>query len=537
MALYALPRTALAESDADGTNGSNIVANAVITVTDLDGGTVVMYDDADGTGGATSKLTNSKGQKDVYLPSGEYIVSINSINPQRVTVGNPKEITTTGLINSNRKWQTGDIIETTGFTTAGDGGGGKWLATATTGLTANQTPADRGAAELVDGSGRLWVFVGNALFIDQIGGVLDGSTDNIDVINAAVAWSTSTRLNVYVGYGVVAMSGECLVNGGYLSMIGMGQDASTIKLMSGVNNNALQVTGGGYLKISNLTIDQNRDNNTAGHGIRSGGCNALIIDRVTILNAVNYGIGIQAGTSRNVRITNSKIINTGRDGIDVKDYNLNNDCIFIDNLQIENISLDDADDVGIDIRGEVNVNNVSIKASSSCRGVRLRDGGSQGRAGFGNFSNITFDGTDAGTDTTAAMHIESSSGNWNVNNVTVKNASLVMILQSGAASGGTISNVAATGIFGNDCMTISGSDILMQNISVTNTNTSSRVFDVEPTSARIRLSNVNLTDNSGNPISARIQAGASNIEISGGFVTGGTIDNSGTDSVIDVTYL
>lgn len=186
MALYALPRTALAESDADGTNGSNIVANAVITVTDLDGGTVVMYDDADGTGGATSKLTNSKGQKDIYLPSGEYIISINGVNPQRVVVGNPKEMTTTGLINSNRRWQTGDIIETTGFTTAGDGGGASWRKTGNTG-TASQLPAQLLDGLIRDARGDEWELVfSESIKLESLGGAGDNSSDNTLPFVAAI---------------------------------------------------------------------------------------------------------------------------------------------------------------------------------------------------------------------------------------------------------------------------------------------------------------------------------------------------------------
>lgn len=70
------------------------------------------------------------------------------------------QLTTLSLINEPYNYEEGVVITTTGFSVAGDAGGAQWEATSTTGLQPSQTPADRGAAELVDGSGMLWVLVG-----------------------------------------------------------------------------------------------------------------------------------------------------------------------------------------------------------------------------------------------------------------------------------------------------------------------------------------------------------------------------------------
>ncbi len=155
MALVPYTITALAESDAVGTDGKNIVAGAVCSMYSQPSDTVVtLYDDAAGSNGSTSKVTGANGQVVVYVDPGSYRVSVNAVDSYTL-VGAEKQ-TTLELINSTRTYQTGDTITTSGFTTAGDGGGAQWLATATTGQTPSQTPADRVSAELVDGSGRLW---------------------------------------------------------------------------------------------------------------------------------------------------------------------------------------------------------------------------------------------------------------------------------------------------------------------------------------------------------------------------------------------
>lgn len=329
MALYALPRTALAESDADGTNGSNIVANAVITVTDLDGGTVVIYDDAEGSGGATSKLTNSKGQNDIYLPAGEYIVSINGINPQRVTVGNPKEITTTGLINSNRKWQAGDTIETTGFTTAGDGGGGKWLATATTGLTANQTPADRGAAELTDGSGRLWTLVSvlGMYPVDALGAQVD---TNIGSILTAAASSGVAMLTPGKRYYAenLDLSGAEL----YCS------SQSTLAIVPNSTQRNIIKSSSGTLSLTGIKF--NASGGSVGNFcvlISGGGVKAKDCEFTGAKNVAGYGDGVAiSDSSLESSFKGCQFDNNGANGIAVQESPKISiiDCQAFDNVEV-----------------------------------------------------------------------------------------------------------------------------------------------------------------------------------------------------------
>ena len=164
----------------------NTIAGAVVSLFDTEGNTVTLFDDESGANGSTAKQTDSEGVVVVYVTQGEYDEQVNGGIQRRVLVGN-KEITTEQLIERIRKARDGDVITTTGFYTAGDAGGAQWKATSTTGLTPSQTPADRGAAELVDGSGRLWaISLSGYITPDMLGAVGDGVTDDTNVLQAAV---------------------------------------------------------------------------------------------------------------------------------------------------------------------------------------------------------------------------------------------------------------------------------------------------------------------------------------------------------------
>ncbi len=79
MALVPYTITALAESDAQGTDGKNIVAGAVCSMYSQPSDTVVtLYDDAAGSNGSTSKVTGANGQVVVYVEQGRYRVNVNA---------------------------------------------------------------------------------------------------------------------------------------------------------------------------------------------------------------------------------------------------------------------------------------------------------------------------------------------------------------------------------------------------------------------------------------------------------------------------
>lgn len=102
MALVPYSITALAESDADGTNGKNIVAGATVQFFDAEtGGTAqTLYDDAASSNPSTTKTTGADGQVVVFIDQGLYWVSLNAGSRTAVTIDNPSSVVA-GLVGQN----------------------------------------------------------------------------------------------------------------------------------------------------------------------------------------------------------------------------------------------------------------------------------------------------------------------------------------------------------------------------------------------------------------------------------------------------
>jgi hypothetical protein len=99
MALVPYTVTALAESDAEGTSGKNIVAGAVVIF--YDGGVPqTLYDNAAGLNPDTAKATDSTGQVTIYIEQGVYDVEVNGGTQRGVSVsGNDSLLGTASLSN------------------------------------------------------------------------------------------------------------------------------------------------------------------------------------------------------------------------------------------------------------------------------------------------------------------------------------------------------------------------------------------------------------------------------------------------------
>lgn len=112
MALVPHKITALAESDADGTDGKNIVAGAVVSLYDTDGSAVTLFDDESGSNGSTAKQTDAKGQVVVYVTSGEYDEEVNGSIKRRVTIGgnSPVEVADFAALETLRPVKTGQAF-------------------------------------------------------------------------------------------------------------------------------------------------------------------------------------------------------------------------------------------------------------------------------------------------------------------------------------------------------------------------------------------------------------------------------------------
>lgn len=94
MALVPYSITALAESDADGTSGKNIVAGAVVQFYNAaSGGTAqTLYDNAASANPSTSKTTDSQGQVTIYIEQGAYWITINGGTRRAVTITDPSTV-------------------------------------------------------------------------------------------------------------------------------------------------------------------------------------------------------------------------------------------------------------------------------------------------------------------------------------------------------------------------------------------------------------------------------------------------------------
>ena len=418
----------------------------------------------------------------------------------------------------------GRTAKVAGFYSEGDGGAGTWLSTGNA-IAINQLPADTGKASLSDVNGSEWVFVGNALFTEQVGGKLDDSTDNSLITAVLLNWVTTTGKNVYIGIGTYRTNSISLASLD-LKFIGLDEIKSIVKLNNGQDNHLVALTGTGQFVAKNITLDQNRANQAAGHGIRSGGCDRLTLDHVTVQNCNGYGIGLQAGTSKRLNWNDITIHTVGRDGIDVKDYDNANETLFLTNYKCSNHGLDLTQQVALDIRGPAKVVNVSANIQGENYGVRFRHETVQGRAGFGSMKgvDITGDGVNAGS---IALDAASDSADWQVIGLTVRNMGLV-IRQSTDGVGGIVTGVTARDIFGTDCFSFAGSDLIINGISASNTAASSRIMDFEPTADNIQINDFLLKNNAGGPTSIRVQSGCQDIALNNGVTKGGGIEDNGT---------
>ena len=89
------------------------------------------------------------------------------------------------------------MLETSGFTTSGDGGSGSWKQNGVTGQTVSQTPEQLGDGLLNDASGNQWSIVAESTDIIDKLGLSEGGLiaainayDNVDLNGNILAFTT-----------------------------------------------------------------------------------------------------------------------------------------------------------------------------------------------------------------------------------------------------------------------------------------------------------------------------------------------------------
>ncbi len=120
--------------------------------------------------------------------------------------------TTQELINSSLTYSVDTVLETSGFATAGDGGGAKWLQNGVTSQTPSQTPSQLGNALLNDANGNQWrlITLGATsvaeVCLSALGATIDGVTDDYLIWVAAINFADG------IGGAKIGFTGTTLVS-------------------------------------------------------------------------------------------------------------------------------------------------------------------------------------------------------------------------------------------------------------------------------------------------------------------------------------
>lgn len=330
MILVPYTLTALSRQDiVDTPTDRNIVTGAVVTATDINGAAVIMYDDAAGANGSTSKQTDINGQLTVFVESGEYTFSVNG-RAIRATVRGRFDVQSIDSIATLRTVAgqfDGQQASLSSYYASGNTGGGVfvWDAASTAADDGGVTIAVTGVA-----TGR-WVrqlegFVTPEMF----GAVGDGVTNDTTAVQATLNYASGKAecvvCNIYAVDGFVVPNNvrirAAMVGAGFTgSGIVNGRNSSAQKqFFEGVSfygSLELQIGGSSsssfaseiYVKdvfistsgafgvqmffsensgISNLTIEM--AGNIQGHGVKLGNIRNSSFEDIYVSGDVSIGV-------------------------------------------------------------------------------------------------------------------------------------------------------------------------------------------------------------------------------------------------------
>ena len=232
---------------------------------------------------------------------------------------------------------------------------------------------------------------------NKFGAKFDGTTDDTSAINAAIIFMNGMgggTVDLDPGTAIVSAPGidHCIRILSNVTLQGAGKNITFLKLADHQDDMVVDVFGATNVGLRDLTIDGNRANQTAGvHGFRSGGVDGLLIQNVMIKETNSYGMGLEEGTQKNVRIIDVDILNTSDDGIDFKNPNNDNDLIIIDRVNITNPGLGAfTGQTGIDVRGPARLSNIHVRGVKAQNvGIRFRNTGIAGAGIGGHKSSLT----------------------------------------------------------------------------------------------------------------------------------------------------
>jgi len=478
-------------------------------------------------------------------------------------------VTTSDLVNSVVKYPESDVIETCGFTTAGDGGGAKWVQNGVTGQTPSQTPAQLADGLLNDASGNQWAYVLNKKITpESLGAVGDGVTDDTLPIQASIDFANR------IGGGRIIFTGHYLVV--KLNPVQGGANPQDYAIHFYGDNITLEFIGGSKIihdlslpryipirwgplpiingqtvysnsHIKNIEIDGNYTINPSDSpdenmllwisGLRDSSCSGYFH------NSKHYGVGMQNGGRINFKLYDVLVEDVLHDGIDIKNNGSNDYGCVLDNITVRRFGR--ATDIstpfaGVDVMGEVKLSNIKVEdfgdIGTAAAGVRFKQGEANEDRGIGghNSKMVNFD-------------IKALSGSYAADGVNVVARSVKLV--NGDVKGATSAGVRARqelckavnvecvgceiGFQSSDSTYLTNGD-KMQLVNCTTQNSINIGYRAETTACSYTSCN-SYNDNTG----FDLRSGAIDTKWLGGEISGSTVNkvtNTGTNTlVVDCT--
>lgn len=299
------------------------------------------------TGGNFATLADlqaSKVRVDTKVSLNGIDYTINSVNfgdglAVNSLFANPVIGTTTSLINSTLPANTGDVRETNGFTTSGDGGGAKWKFTGVTGQTPSQTPAQLADGLLNDANGGQWSLIGDLYKTTCFGAIGDGASDDTESLQAFFNLLKRTGQKGVAGAYTFNITNSLIIFDGTK---GVFFDGKGCVFNRGANftSGALRIHNTNNSNFSNFTIEYNYNLYTSGTvALSVMNCSDSTFKKITTKNAGTVGqwyiSGVNEITMENTHVEECKDYNSQISSIQMQGakYSGFNKCSAFNNNQ------------------------------------------------------------------------------------------------------------------------------------------------------------------------------------------------------------
>ena len=298
----------------------------------------------------------------------------------------------------------GTYVRTLGYTSIDDGGGALYV------ITNSNDIADGGSVIDLD-SGLQAHLIADTVTPEMFGAKCNGTNDDSIALKKAISYATTSKKVLHLlektytitshsqYYFNVHITGDCTV-------IGAGKDKSIIAVKSDIGGLAhvLNLDHAGNVTLSGFTVDGGIDISDPAYedgvfcaGIRLDDTDYVTIRDIAVRNTSGYGISLAQGSTQRLIIEDVVVENTGRDGIDTKNFDDSNGVFTFNNVIVRNVGLHidggvGTDQCGIDIRCYgANLSNIRCEDMGGVTaGIRARiTTVEQGTGGeYNNLSNI-----------------------------------------------------------------------------------------------------------------------------------------------------